>query len=37
MQLWKYTNIHVEKCKYGKCKIVSKENKSIYIYKKTVE
>ena len=21
MQIWKYTNIHVEKCKYGKCKI----------------
>ena len=30
MQIWKYTNIHVEKYKYKKCKRVCKESKNIY-------
>ena len=32
IQIWKYTNIHVEKYKCEKCKRVCKETK--YIYKK---
>ena len=32
IHIWKYTNIHVEKYKYEKCKRVCKESK--YIYKK---
>ena len=32
IQIWKYTHIHVEKCKCAKCKRVCKESK--YIYKK---
>ena len=32
IQIWKYTNIHVEKYKCAKCKRVCKESK--YIYKK---
>ena len=31
VQIWKYTNIHVEKCKCRKCKRVRKEIKYIYI------
>ena len=31
MQIWKYTNIHVEKYKCEKCKRVCKESKYIYI------
>ena len=36
MEKWKYTNIHVEKYKRGKCKRVCGERKIyIYIYIKT--
>ena len=35
MEKWKYTNIHVEKYKRGKCKRVCGERKYIYIYIKT--
>ena len=31
IQIWQYTNIHVEKYKYEKCKRVCKESKYKYI------
>ena len=32
IEIWKYTNIHVEKYKCEKCKSVYRESKYIYIY-----
>ena len=32
IQIWKYTNVQVEKCRCEKCKRVYKESQCIYIY-----